>query len=180
MDSNPEERKSSPITLPVTQFLSPSSYSHPPNSSTHILKQTHSLSLCNVSGFHSGGFAKNSGRLRHEAVFRRLFCAPSTLEQCRIQPTCALSSSEQPCCNSHAHIVMFNTFLGHVALKRVSDDRLHQRKPCFIISEEGTEGYELQYMECNKKFTTAPIAHPHQYNCTYSIHPTNSHAVTPQ
>jgi len=96
MDNIPEERKYSPTKLLVTQFSSYSSHSHPPNYSTHILKQTHNLSLCNFSGVHSGVVAKNSGCLRHEAVFPRLFCAPSALEQCLSDPA---SSSEQPCCN---------------------------------------------------------------------------------
>ena len=121
MHNIPEERTSSPVKLLVTQFSSSSSYSHPPNSSTHILKQTHSLNPCNFSGFHSGDVEPNSGRPRHEAVRR----APSALQQCQIQPTWALGSSEQPDCDwTHAHIVMFNTFLGHIALPRVSVVRL--------------------------------------------------------
>jgi len=114
-DNIPEER-TSPANLYVTQFSSSSSYSHPPSSSTHILKQTHILNPCNFSGFHSGVVATNSGRPRHEAVCRR----PSALQQCPMQPTCTLSSSEQPDCDwTHAHLVIFNTFLGHIVLPRV-------------------------------------------------------------
>jgi hypothetical protein len=100
MDNIHEERKFSPMKFLVTQFSSPSSYSHPPNSSTYILKQTHSLSMCNFSGFTEVLSLRTQvvygTRLCFEDCFVRLQPLNSV---CQIQPTCALSSNEQPYCN---------------------------------------------------------------------------------
>jgi hypothetical protein len=84
--------------------------------------------------------------------------------------------AHSPTATKHMHKVPCLTpFLGHIALKRVPEFNLHQREPQCFISKEGTEGYELQCIECNKQMYKGPLAHPHKYNCTHSIHPTNAH-----
>jgi hypothetical protein len=97
MDNILDECQSSPIKFLVTQFSSSYSYSDPSNSSIQ------SLNLCKFSGFHSSAVDKNSGRLRHEAVFRRWFGALQPLDSVSSSQRVHSALASNPIATEHMH-----------------------------------------------------------------------------